>query len=163
MTKSMEKYTVIDLMPVLKKRNCDCFDSCSLMIYGPWTKVGEASMEKGSTSKIRNDGRKKNKLNVGAKKVKFDDGKKGHAEEAMERQEVIRLELATLSKNCKGGCGEAMCGDCYARNKPFESMKAVRKRVREERRSKKRQMRKKKMEGIVKKYFEEFGLDETCG
>ena len=64
----MEKHTVIDLMPVLKKRKCNRFDSCNLMVYGPWTKVGEASMEKGSPLKIRPDGRKQNKLNVGVKK-----------------------------------------------------------------------------------------------
>ena len=155
----MEKHTVVDLMPVLKKRKCNCFESCNLMIYGPWTKVGEASMEKGSPSKIRLDGRKQKKVNVGVQKVKNDNGKNGHAEEATDRQEVIRLELATLSKNCKGECGEATCGDCYAKNKPFESMKAVRRKIREEKRKKKRQMRRKKMEGIVKQYFEEFGMD----
>ena len=42
---------------------------------------------------------------------------------------------------------------------PFESMKAVRRKIREEKRKKKRQMRRKKMEGIVKQYFEEFGMD----
>ena len=64
----MEKHTVVDLMPVLKKRKCNCFESCNLMIYGPWTKVGEASMEKGSPSKIRLNGRKQKKVNVGVQK-----------------------------------------------------------------------------------------------
>ena len=104
-------------MPVLKKRKCNCFESRNLMIYGPWAKVGEASMKKASPTKIRFERRKQNKLNVGVKKVKTGNGKKGHAEETTDREEVIRLELATLSKNCKGECGEATCGDCYARKR----------------------------------------------
>ena len=176
----MEKHTVIDLVPILKKRKCNCFDSCNLMIYGPWKQFDESddeseeeSMEKVSPSKIkiggngispsefrskfRIDARKKKgkrKLNVSPKKVKADNGKKTRAEEK-DRHEVIRLEIATISRDCKGECGKATCGNCYARNKPFESMKAVRKGLREERRNKKRQMRKKKMQGIVKQYFEE--------
>ena len=115
-------------------------------------------MKKASPSKLRFDKRKQNKLNVGAKRVKSANGVKGHAEASTVREGVIRLELVTLSKNCKGECGEATCGDCYAKNKPFESMKAVRKQMIEERRKKKRQMRRKKMEEIAKKYFEEFGM-----
>ena len=161
----MAKHSVIDLMPFLKARKCECFDSCDLMIYGPGPSkemmMGRKKEEVDDSSDDSSDGMsnvvknkkimKKKRNEKGVKAVKG-RGKGGN--DGLEWKKAIRLEIECQTRDCKGECGKDWCGKCYAREKPFERMKAVRKDLRKARRKRKLELRKEMLKQYVDEMFD---------
>ena len=155
---------MIDLMPFLKARKCKCFDSCDLMIYGPGPSkemmMGRKRKEVDDSSDESSDGLskvvknnkivKKKRNKKGVKAVKG----RGGGNDGLDWKKAIRLEIECQTRDCKGECGKDWCGKCYAREKPFERMKAVRKDLRKARRKRKLELRKEMLKQYVDEMFD---------
>ena len=74
--------------------------------------------------------------------------------DGLDWKKAIRLEIECQTRDCKGECGKDLCGKCYAREKPFERMKAVRKDLRKARRKRKLELRKEMLKQYVDEMFD---------
>ena len=93
---------------------------------------------------------KKKRNKKGVKAVKG----RGGGNDGLDWKKAIRLEIECQTRDCKGECGKDWCGKCYAREKPFERMKAVRKDLRKARRKRKLELRKEMLKQYVDEMFD---------
>ena len=93
---------------------------------------------------------KKKRNKKGVKAVKGCGG----GNDGLDWKKAIRLEIECQTRDCKGECGKDWCGKCYAREKPFERMKAVRKDLRKARRKRKLELRKEMLKQYVDEMFD---------
>lgn len=145
-------------MPILQCRRCQCYDGCDLVQVDIAMKnlekfnkgelvtleevmsgkkprceggeqveggvdAGKKSLEKPVTRATK---RKIEDEGVTIKKERMNDGRAVRV--CIGPEDNVVMEISLLRVACVGKCEKETCGHCYAKKKPTESMKAVRRK-----------------------------------